>query len=128
MKKDLEMFIKRQMLGKLNESEELLEEELFEDSDDEEKKDVMSDEDLNIESLKIATNVAKLMSGVTTDDILEIAKKISGFIRNHEIGNAEGEESDENLDDLFPSDEEESEKSSTEETSEESSTEQSEKQ
>lgn len=119
MKKDLEMFIKRQMLGKLNESEELLEDELFEDSDEDGKKDVMSDEDLNIESLKIATNVAKLMSGVTTDDILEIAKKISGFIRNHEIGNAEGEESsEENLDDLFPSDNEEtSEETPAEETS-----------
>lgn len=51
--------------------------------------DKMTDEELKIESLKIATNIAKLMSDVTTDDILTIATKVSDFIRNHEVKKAE---------------------------------------
>jgi len=70
----------------LNESADLFEEELFEDTDDISSEKQMSEEDLKIESLKIATNIAKLMSDVTPDDIIQIASKVSDFIKNHEIG------------------------------------------
>lgn len=60
---------------------------LVEDEESEETGEkLMSEEDLKIESLKIATNIAKLMSDVTTEDIVSIAEKVAGFIRNHEIG------------------------------------------
>lgn len=49
----------------------------------------MSDEDLKVEALKIATNIAKLMSNVTAQDVVTIAGTVSDFIRNHEIGSAE---------------------------------------
>lgn len=48
----------------------------------------MTDEELKIESLKIATNIAKLMSNVTPQDIVTIAGTVSDFIKNHEIGSA----------------------------------------
>ena len=41
----------------------------------------MSDEDLKIESLKIATNIGKLMSNVTTEDIVSIAETVAKFIK-----------------------------------------------
>lgn len=76
----------------LNESSKLFEDnELFEADSENDK---MTEEDLKIESLKIATNIAKLMSDVTTDDILTIATKVADFIRNHEI---KKEESNVNL-------------------------------
>ena len=49
----------------------------------------MSDEDLKVEALKIATNIAKLMSNVTAQDVVTIAGTVSDFIRNHAIGSAE---------------------------------------
>ena len=88
----------------------------------------MTEEELKIESLKIATNIAKLMSDVTTDDIITIADKVSGFIRDHQIGSEEtkSEESDVAADLELPSDEESSEekpKESAEENKEENSAE-----
>ena len=44
----------------------------------------MSDEDLKIESLKIATNIGKLMSNVTTEDIVSIAETVAKFIKGGE--------------------------------------------
>ena len=44
----------------------------------------MSDEDLKIESLKIATNIGKLMSNVTTEDIVSIAETVAKFIKGSE--------------------------------------------
>ena len=41
----------------------------------------MSDEELKIESLKIATNIGKLMSNVTTEDIVSIAETVAKFIK-----------------------------------------------
>ena len=41
----------------------------------------MSDEDIKIKALKQAVDVAKLMSDVTTDDVIEIAKKLAKFIK-----------------------------------------------
>lgn len=41
----------------------------------------MSDEDLKVESLKIATNIGKLMSNVTTEDIVSIAETVAKFIK-----------------------------------------------
>lgn len=44
----------------------------------------MSDEELKIESLKIATNIGKLMSNVTTEDIVSIAETVAKFIKGGE--------------------------------------------
>ena len=44
----------------------------------------MSVEDLKIESLKIATNIGKLMSNVTTEDIVSIAETVAKFIKGSE--------------------------------------------
>ena len=68
----------------------------------------MSDEDLKVEALKIATNIAKLMSNVTAQDVVTIAGTVSDFIRNHEIGSAEAS-------DDFLSDNEAEEETPTEE-------------
>lgn len=83
--------------------ENMLEEaELFEDEDPDAISDdeLMTEEELKIESLKIATNIAKLMSDVTPEDILNIANTVSDFIRNHEIGgdNSTEETSSEDID------------------------------
>lgn len=85
------------------EMENMLEEaELFEDEDPDAISDdeLMTEEELKIESLKIATNIAKLMSDVTPEDILSIANTVSDFIRNHEIGgdNSTEETSTEDID------------------------------
>lgn len=58
-------------------TESLLEEDTFEEKDN-----GMSDEDLKIESLKIATNICKLMNNVLPEDIIEVAEKVANFIKN----------------------------------------------
>ena len=127
----LQKFIEEQMLHKndkplnedlsVNENGELQEDVLNEDDVNESAEDKkMTEEELKIESLKIATNIAKLMSDVTTDDIITIADKVSGFIRDHQIGSEESsssEESDIAADLELPSDETSEEK--PEESSEE---------
>ncbi len=45
----------------------------------------LTDEELKIESLKIATNIAKLLSDVTAQDIVTIAGTVSSFIKNYEV-------------------------------------------
>ena len=123
MNVNLKKFIEEQMLHKndkslnedlsVNENGELQEDELFEDDVNESTEDKkMTEEELKIESLKIATNIAKLMSDVTTDDIITIADKVSGFIRDHQIGSEEtkSEESDIAADLELPSDETSEEK------------------
>ena len=55
------------------------EEALFEE--DAAQEDTMSDEELKIEALKIATNIAKLMSNVTPEDIVNIAETVAKFIK-----------------------------------------------
>lgn len=106
---DLQKFVEDEMLHKnekLNESlnedlmedineDELAEAALNEDDDAPAEQKTMSEEELKIESLKIATNIAKLMSDVTTDDIITIADKVSGFIRDHQIGNESSSSSEE---------------------------------
>lgn len=47
--------------------------------------DNMPDEDLRIEALKRAIDIAKLMSNVTTKDIIDIANKVVDYIRNTQI-------------------------------------------
>ena len=92
-------------------SEDLTEDVLTEETSASiEKK--MSDEDLKVEALKIATNIAKLMSNVTAQDVVTIAGTVSDFIRNHEIGSAE-------TSDDFLSDNEAEETPAEEEKSEE---------
>ena len=70
------------------ESSDIEESALFEDDETDEisNKDNMTDEELKDESLKIAINVAKLMTNVQANDIITIAGTIADFIRNHEIG------------------------------------------
>ena len=41
----------------------------------------MTDEEIKIKALGQAVNVAKLMSDVTTDDVIDIAKKLAKFIK-----------------------------------------------
>lgn len=67
------------------EDEEMTEAELTESAGD--KK--MSDHEIRVEALKIATNMAKLMSDVTTEDIINIADKVAAFIKDHQIGEDE---------------------------------------
>ena len=81
----------------------------------------MSDEDLKVEALKIATNIAKLMSNVTAQDVVTIAGTVSDFIRNHEIGSAET--SDDFLSDNEAEETPEEEKTEEFETTEEPETE-----
>lgn len=64
--------------------DDLNEKELFEDEEEDEA--LMSDEDLRIEALKIATNIAKLMQDVLPDDIIRVAESVCLFVRNHQIG------------------------------------------
>lgn len=47
--------------------------------------DKMSAEDLRIEALKRAIDIAKLMSNVTTQDVINIASKIADYISNTQI-------------------------------------------
>lgn len=44
--------------------------------------DKMPAEDLRIEALKRAIDIAKLMSNVTTQDVINIATKIADYISN----------------------------------------------
>ena len=47
--------------------------------------DKMPDEELRIEALKRAIDIAKLMSNVTTEDVISIAAKVVDYIRNTQI-------------------------------------------
>lgn len=47
----------------------------------EEESKKMADEEIKIKALNLSVNIAKLMSDVTTDDILGIASKIAVFIK-----------------------------------------------
>lgn len=47
--------------------------------------DKMQAEDLRIEALKRAIDIAKLMSNVTTQDVINIATKIADYISNTQI-------------------------------------------
>ena len=105
----------------LKERMSLDEEALFED--DAQQDPGMTDEDIKIEALKIATNIAKLMSNVTTEDIVNIAETVAKFIKNSETSTLETvpDESENPADseEDFETEDEESEENS-EENSEES--------
>lgn len=60
------------------------EDAVFEDGTATATDDGMTDEELKIESLKIATNIGKLMSNVTTEDIVSIAETVAKFIKGGE--------------------------------------------
>lgn len=64
----------------------LREEALFEEEKN--KQEVLSDEDLKIESLKIATNIAKLMSNVTPEDIVNVAETVAKFIKGGDMSDS----------------------------------------
>ncbi len=54
----------------------------LEDVEKEEKEvKKMTDEEIKIKALKQAVDVAKLMSDVNTDDVIDIAKKLAKFIK-----------------------------------------------
>ena len=103
----------------------LQEDAIFEDDENVQEEDGMPDEDLKIESLKIATNIAKLMSNVTTEDIVNIAETIAKFIKGGndtelEVSDAEDsdvEDSESEKD--FETDEDEDTNENSEETTEE---------
>ena len=52
----------------------------------------MDEEKLRIESLKLATSVAKLMENVTPEDIIIIAGMLAEFIRNNKNGEISSED------------------------------------
>lgn len=52
----------------------------------------MDEEKLRIESLKLATNIAKLMDNVTPDDIIKLAGMVGEFIRNNRNGDISSNE------------------------------------
>jgi len=96
----LESFIELQICGKNEKGRKLTMKESLQrlrhlnEDESTDKGDKMSEEELKIESLKIATNIAKLMSDVVPEDVIKISEKVAEFIRNHEIDveNAKEEE------------------------------------
>ena len=89
---------------------ELQEEALFEEDAENQEEAGMTDEELKIESLKIATNIGKLMNNVTTEDIVNIAETVAKFIKGGDNASLEttgGEEESE--EDFEESPEEETE-------------------
>ena len=86
--------------------------------------DGMTDEELKIESLKIATNIGKLMSNVTTEDIVSIAETVAKFIKggegtsletsNSDEDNSSDEDNGETAEDFDTSDEDNSEENAEE--------------
>ena len=69
--------------------EDVFMDSFLEDGDDsfvtELEPDKMPDEELRIEALKRAIDIAKLMSNVTTEDVISIAAKVVDYIRNTQI-------------------------------------------
>ena len=65
----------------LKERQRLQEDAIFEDDTQEQDEGGMTDEELKVEALKIATNIGKLMSNVTPDDIVNIAETVAKFIK-----------------------------------------------
>ena len=53
----------------------------------------LTDEELKIESLKIATNIGKLLKNITAQDIVTIAGTVSAFIKNYEVEGSSNEKS-----------------------------------
>lgn len=81
----------------LKERQGLQEDVIFEDDTQQNEDAGMTDEELKIEALKIATNIGKLMSNVTTDDIVNIAETVAKFIKGGESASLETvEDSEEN--------------------------------
>lgn len=99
---------------------------IFEDGDTQEDTG-MTDEELKIESLKIATNIGKLMSNVTPDDIVNIAETVANFIKNGdtsasmetnstETENTEDEDTEDTEEDFVTDEDTEQENTSEENT------------
>lgn len=63
----------------------------FEDDDGfldtlvDENKEIEEEQKSRIEALKRAIDIAKLMSNVTTEDVIEIANKILNYMKNTQI-------------------------------------------
>lgn len=84
-------FLKYRNKARLYEADEFIDmdDSLTEENDPtnttETKDKSLTDEELKIESLKIATNIAKLLSDVTAQDIVTIAGTVSAFIKNYDV-------------------------------------------
>ena len=69
--------------------EDVFMDSFLEDGEDsfvtEREPDKIPDEELRIEALKRAIDIAKLMSNVTTEDIISITAKVVDYIRNTQI-------------------------------------------
>lgn len=95
--------------NRLNEANEFIDEvaDEFNDFDDAEKDPLneadgegsnekpdepMDEEKLRIESVKLATNMAKLMDNVSPDDIIKLAGMVAEFIRNNRNGDISSNE------------------------------------
>ena len=72
----------------LKERQSLQEDAVFEDETTQNEVG-MTDEELKIEALKIATNIGKLMSNVTTEDIVNIAETVAKFIKGGDSASLE---------------------------------------
>ena len=109
----------------LKERQSLQEDAIFEDDTQQNEDAGMTDEELKIEALKIATNIGKLMSNVTTEDIVNIAETVAKFIKGGESASLETvEDTEENSEEENPADTEED--FETEETPEEEKSEETE--
>lgn len=95
----------------------LAEDVIFEDGDTQENTG-MTDEELKIESLKIATNIGKLMSNVTPDDIVNIAETVANFIKNGDTSASMETENKEDTEEDFVTDEDTEEENTSEENTE----------
>lgn len=66
----------------------------------------LTDEELKVESLKIATSIAKLMTDVTPEDIINISKTVANFIKGDTDEPLEDLEGDDDADVTEDEDEE----------------------
>ena len=98
----------------LKERQSLQEDVIFEDDAQEQDEGGMTDEELKVESLKIATNIGKLMSNVTPDDIVNIAETVAKFIKGGSSASLETTTAD--TEENFDTTEEETSEETTEET------------
>ena len=48
-------------------------------------KEILEEQKQRIEALKRAIDIAKLMSNVTTDDVIELADKVLDYLKNTQI-------------------------------------------
>ena len=55
-------------------------------TEDAKKNEKVTDEQLRVDSLKIAVKLSRLMNKVTAEDILEISTKVAAYLKDHQVG------------------------------------------